>query len=220
MLGNGEVWFTHDNPIVTSFNSDTWDIKGVSCDGWQLETIPAWLDGTWRVSSVAEIQGTVDRSPPTQWNKGAVRIDIEHDTAEITLSAGRRARCKPFRFGFEIGASRTRRLDAASNGFASELGKDYFLDLLCAGPRSERIERLGVLARSLLEIQGNEGFLVFLKPEERADIPLHTLANGEPCENQRMQCERGSVCLATPAQPGRPLERCQPLTSLAWRRSE
>jgi hypothetical protein len=217
MLGNGEVWFTHYNPIVTAFNSDTWEVKGASCEGWQLEAIPAWLNGTWRVSSVAEVQGTVDQKPPTQWNKGSVRIDIEHDTTEIALSARRSTRCKPFRFGFELEAPQARELDAASNGFESEIGKDYFLDLLCTGPKSKRIERLDVLGRSLLEILGNDGFLVFLKPEERSEVPLQRVADGEPCGNQRVECGRASVCLATPAQPGKPLERCQALSSLAWR---
>jgi len=109
-----------------------------------------------------------------------------------------------------------RGFDAASNGFASELGKDYFLDVLCVGHGSKRIERLAVLSRSLLEIQGNDGFLVFLKPEEPSDVPLHAVANGEGCGNQSVRCERDSVCFATPAQPGKPLEQCRALSSLVW----
>jgi hypothetical protein len=58
---------------------------------------------------------------------------------------------KALRFGFEIEPPQTRGLDAASNGFASELGKDYFFDVLCTGHGSKWIERFAVLSQSLRE---------------------------------------------------------------------
>lgn len=218
MLGNGDVWFTDPNfEPITAFNSDVWELKGVPCDGWQLEALPSWLGGTWRVASVAEVQGTLDPNPPTQWDDGWVRVDLEHATVDVALRKNNADRCKPLRFGHQLEEPELRGVDAASNGFKSALGKPYFLDLECSNRGKAYCRRIDVLERALLALPGNDGFFVFLKPEQLEAPRPEKVAVGQPCGTPSARCVQGSVCVATADEPGHPREQCELLDTLVWR---
>jgi hypothetical protein len=220
-LGNGEIWFVNDEtPMSTAFNLDVWEIKGLSCEHWQLSPIPAWLNGTWSVSSVAEVGGTSEKDPPTQWNDGSVRIDLTHSKIEIALSRPETEHCKPLRFGVELKDPKVRGPDAARYGFESALRKNYFFDLECSAGGKRYWQRIDVLGRSLLSLWGNDAFLVFVKPEATLGRPSKIVAAGQPCGIRSVRCEGGSVCLATPDQPGRPQEQCRLVSSLVWGRAK
>jgi hypothetical protein len=214
-LGNGEIWFLNDHaPLSTAFNLDVWEIEGVRCEGWQLSPVPRWLNGTWRVSSVAEVGGTSEKDPPTQWNDGSVRVDLARGQVELALSRQEIAHCKPLRFGVEL--TEARMPDAARHGFESDLRMSDFFDLECSARGKRYWQRIDVLGRSLLSLWGNDAFLVFVKPEATIGRPSKIVAAGQPCGMRSMRCGKDSVCLATPDQPGRPREECRLLSSLVW----
>lgn len=197
-IGSGQVYFADANwkPSIT-FASESWEVKGIRCEGWTETRTPSWLGGVWRVSSAAVLPGVMTAEAPAEWDSDSLTIDLERGVVEMVLKDGTK-RCKPLRFGFLPEEPDLRGLDAASNGFRSAFGKPYFFDVECPNETKmwARHVRIDVLGRTLIALPSSQGpFFVVLRPERLVGVPAKTAAAGELCGIPSVRCEPSAVCV-------------------------
>lgn len=210
-FGTGSIWidpFDEDRPKVSAFNSDSWRIGGLPCDGEPEALVPQWLAGTWQVTSVAIIQGgQLTPRAPTTWIGKSIDIDLRGRTATSRLNDSSGKQCAIERF-----ASRSsdgpQELGAAFAGLTDE-DKTQFLDLKCCEAEGRHVERVEVIDRTALAIVGDDKYLLVLR---RASAATPGSIEGKQkivgCGESHVECPAGQVCTASRRPGGTIVESC------------
>ncbi len=211
-LGNGSVWFDAfgDGGVTLSvFNSDAWRIGAFPCDGEPEQAPPKWIAGTWRVTSVAILQGgqLIPKSPTT-WIGKSIDIDMRTRKANVSLREGSARECS-------VGRHASRRFENAREMGASFAGLSLdkssgFLDLECSEAGERYVERIDIIDKTALAVVGDDRYLLVLRREARtAAKSMGLLKPDEPCGQFNDQCSIGYVCTASRNGEGKLLESCR-----------
>lgn len=209
MLDGGAVWLVDGEsggPGVTVFNSRTWRIANQACDGEPELPAPGFLTGTWRVFSVAVMQGRLERSSPVSWIGRRIELDLAKRRALVKLDPQDTHQCAIGRYG-ERERVEYRSLTPEFAGVASAEGRLAFLDLECGQGTKRSVTRIDVLDESTLAVVGDSAYLLVLKREE-AKPESRALKAGDACGRQGDRCPRGLVCTAR-RESGALVERCE-----------
>ncbi|HEY5960013.1 MAG TPA: hypothetical protein VIV60_25845 [Polyangiaceae bacterium] len=208
---DGSVWidaFDEDAPKVLAFNSSAWRIGALPCDGEPEAKVPQWLTGTWRVTSVAVLQGgqLVPRSPTT-WIGKTIDIDVRSGTATLNLTEDNNQQCVFERFATR-NSEGPGELSAAFVGLIAG-STTQFLDLTCRETTSRYIERVEVINRTSLAIVGDDKYLLLLRQGKRtANGPKAATTTIGPCGVSLAPCPSGQVCSASRNPAGAIVESC------------